>query len=353
MNDEPIFVTRPLLPPLAEFTPYLEKIWQSRWLTNGGQFHNELELKLADYLGVEYLSLFTNGTIALVTALQALEITGDVITTPYFFVATAHALLWNNIRPVFADIDLDTCNLDPEAIAAAITPKTTAILPVHCYGNPCDVDAIADLAAVHGLKVIYDAAHAFGVSYGGRSLLRHGDLSVLSFHATKVFHTFEGGAIVSHTPEMKQRIDFLKNFGFADEVTIVAAGINGKMNEVQAAMGLLQLDYVGAAIRKRGDIEAIYRAGLAQAPGIRLLPVDPAATRNHSYFPIFVGAGFPESRDRLYERLRGLGIFGRRYFYPLITDMPMYRGSDWRGQSACRTRGRSPVRSFACRSIPT
>ncbi|MHB8528491.1 MAG: DegT/DnrJ/EryC1/StrS family aminotransferase [Caulobacteraceae bacterium] len=322
---EPLYVTRPLLPPLAEFLPYLAAIWDSKWLTNGGQFHVELEKRLAEYLGVDHLALFTNGTIALVTALQALGVSGEVITTPYSFVATAHALVWNNIEPVFADIDPTTCNLDPARIEAAITPRTTAILPVHCYGGPCDVEAISQIAATHGLRVIYDAAHAFGVNLGGTSLLRHGDLAVLSFHATKVFHTFEGGAIVCPDAETKQRIDYLKNFGFANEVSVVDAGINGKMSEIQAAMGLLQLKHVGAAIRRRGAIDAVYREALAGVEGVTPLPVHPGYTPNYSYFPVLVDPSRPGGRDGLYERLRERGIHARRYFYPLISDMPMYR----------------------------
>ncbi len=325
MTNDPLYVTRPLLPPLAEFMPYLEKIWDSKQLTNAGPFHVELEARLADYLGVEHLSLFTNGTIALVTALQALGPSGEVITTPYSFVATAHSLIWNNIRPVFTDIDPRTCNLDPARIEEAITPRTTAILPVHCYGTPCDVDAIANIAAAHGLKVIYDAAHAFGVNYRNQSLLRHGDLSILSFHATKVFHTFEGGAIVSPTAEMKQRIDFLKNFGFADETVIVDAGINGKMSEIQAAMGLLQLDHIDDAIRRRGEVDALYRRELEGVAGLKFLPVLDGYTPNYSYCPLLVDDGYPETRDQLYARLRAIGVYTRRYFFPLISDMPMYR----------------------------
>ncbi len=325
MDGDPLYVTRPLLPPLEEFLPYLERIWASRQLTNAGPFHAELEARLADYLGVEHLALFTNGTIALVTALQALGSSGEVITTPYSFVATAHSLIWNNIRPVFADIELDTCNLDPARIEAAITPRTTAILPVHCYGTPCDVDAIQKIASAHGLKVIYDAAHAFAVNRNNQSLLRHGDLSILSFHATKVFHTFEGGAIVCPTAEMKQRIDFLKNFGFADELTIVDAGINGKMSEIQAAMGLLQLDHIGPAIDRRGAIDALYRRELSGVAGLKLLPIAPDHTPNFSYFPLLVDNGYRETRDQLYGRLRDVGIYTRRYFFPLISDMPMYR----------------------------
>jgi len=326
MDRNPTYVTRPFLPPLEEFLPYLEKIWESRWLTNAGPFHEQLETALAEYLGVKHLALFTNGTIALVTALQALRITGEVITTPYSFVATAHSLLWNDIKPVFVDIDPGTFNLDPARIEAAITPQTTAILPVHCYGTPCDVTALQKLADVYGLKIIYDAAHAFGVSSEGTSVLRYGDLSVLSFHATKVFHTFEGGAIICPDAKTKQRIDYLKNFGFADEVTIVAAGINGKMNEIQAAMGLAQLGHMDTLIAQRRRVDELYRQELADVPGIGLLPRPKGATANYSYFPIFVGPEFPLGRDALYDRMRTQDIFVRRYFYPLISDMPMYRG---------------------------
>jgi dTDP-4-amino-4,6-dideoxygalactose transaminase len=319
-----VYVTQPFLPPLAEFMPYLEKIWESRRLTNNGPFHQELEGELARYLGVEHISLFANGTLALMTALQALRVAGEVITTPYSFVATAHSLLWNNIKPVFADIHPETLNLDPERIEAAITPQTTAILAVHCYGRPCDVERIERVADTYGLKVIYDAAHAFGVRDAGGSLLRHGDLSVLSFHATKVFNTLEGGAIVAPDAKTKQRIDFLKNFGFADEVTVMAPGINGKMNEVQAALGLLQLKHVDEAIEQRRRIDEAYRRGLGAVRGIRLLP--PGVERyNYSYFPILVGPEYPSSRDALYQKLADHGIHGRRYFYPLISDFPMYR----------------------------
>ena len=326
MSDKPIYVTQPHLPPLEEFIPYLEQIWDNKILTNNGPFHKQLEQALCDYLGVEHLALFTNGTIALVTALQALRISGEVITTPYSFVATAHSLLWNNIKPVFVDIDPDTCNLDPDRIEEAITPQTTAIMPVHCYGNPCSVERIQTIADTYGLKVIYDAAHAFGVQYKGASLLRHGDLSVLSFHATKVFNTFEGGAIVCPDAKTKQRIDYLKNFGFADEVTITAPGINGKMSEFNAAFGLLQLKHIDDALARRREIEARYREALVDVPGISLLPTPPDTRGNASYFPILVGDAYPLSRDALYQKLKDAGIHGRRYFYPLISDMPMYRG---------------------------
>lgn len=323
---EPIYVTKPFLPPLAEFIPLLERIWASRQLTNGGPYHVELETALAEYLGVEHISLFTNGTLALVTALQALRISGEVITTPFSFIATAHSLLWNNIQPVFADIDPATCNLDPARVEAAVTPKTTAILAVHCYGRPCDVAPLQRIADTYGLKLIYDAAHAFGVKYKGQSVLRYGDLSILSFHATKVYTTFEGGAIISPDAKTKQRIDFLKNFGFADEVTVVAPGINGKMNEIQAAIGLLQLKHLPLALNAREQIDRRYRQELAGVKGISFLPKQSDVTSNHAYFPIFVGSGFPLNRDGLYERLRANGIYARRYFFPLISEMPMYRG---------------------------
>ncbi len=315
------------MPPLEEFTPYLSKIWASKWLTNAGQFHQELEQTLAEHLRVEHLSLFSNGTIALIVALQALRISGEVITTPYSFVATAHSLLWNNIKPVFVDIDPVSFNLDPARIEAAITGQTTAIMPVHCYGNPCDVERIQDIADRYALRVIYDAAHAFGVRYKGHSLLNHGDLSVLSFHATKVFNTFEGGAIICKDAKTKQRIDHLKNFGFVDEVTVTAAGINGKMNEIQAAFGLLQLRYVDQSIQARQKIDAHYRSALAGIEGITPFTPSAVATQNHSYFPVLVGDTYPLTRDALYQKLRDDGILARRYFYPLISDFPMYRGA--------------------------
>ncbi|MBS4096581.1 MAG: DegT/DnrJ/EryC1/StrS family aminotransferase [Sulfuricella sp.] len=321
----PIYVTQPLLPPLEEFVPYLEQIWENKILTNCGPFHQQLEQALCDHLGVKHLSLFTNGTIALITALQALQITGEVITTPYSFVATAHSLVWNGIKPVFVDIDPLTLNLSPDKIKAAITPQTTAIMPVHCYGRPCDVDRIRKIADEHGLKVIYDAAHAFGVRCRGASVANQGDISVLSFHATKVFNTFEGGAIVCPDAATKQRIDYLKNFGFVDDVTVVATGINGKMNEISAAFGLLQLKRIDEAIRKRKTIDARYREGLAGINGIQCLAEVGGDAANYAYFPILVQPDYPLSRDSLYQRLRENGIFVRRYFYPLISDFPMYR----------------------------
>jgi dTDP-4-amino-4,6-dideoxygalactose transaminase len=331
--ENPIYVTQPFLPPLHEFQPYLEQIWESKWLTNGGPFHQELEKKLADYLGVEHLSLFANGTLALVTALQTLRITGEVITTPFSFVASTHSLLWNGIKPVFVDIHPDTFNLDPEKIEAAITPSTTAIMPVHVYGRPCDVEKIQKIADIYGLKVIYDAAHAFGVSYNGESLLKHGDLSTLSFHATKVFNTFEGGAIVCPDAKTKRRIDDLKNFGYNGEVTVVAPGINAKMNELQAAFGLLQLKHVDKAIDRRREIDAQYREQLLSLLGISF-PALPADTiYNHAYFPILIEREYPLSRDELNDKLRQHGIFPRRYFYPLISEFPMYRGLPSAAQS--------------------
>jgi dTDP-4-amino-4,6-dideoxygalactose transaminase len=323
--SKPIYVTQPFMPPLKEFLPYLEKIWENKILTNGGPFHQQLEQTLCEYLGVKHIALFTNGTLALVTALQALRISGEVITTPYSFVATAHSLLWNGIKPVFVDIDPKTFNLDPDKIEAAITPHTTAIMPVHCYGNPCNVARIQKIADTYGLRVIYDAAHAFAVDDEDDSILRHGDMSILSFHATKAFQTFEGGAIVCPDAKTKQRINHLKNFGFVDEVTVVAPGINGKMSEFQAAFGILQLKYVKKAILRRKEIDAMYRTGLKNIQGIYVPPITEQTTANYSYFPILVEADFPLSRDKLYQDLKEKGIFGRRYFYPLISDFPMYR----------------------------
>ena len=322
----PIYVTQPSLPPLEEFIPYLEQIWDSKWLTNSGPFHQQFELALSEYLGVKHLALFTNGTLALVTALQTLRITGEVITTPYSFVATAHSLLWNGIKPVFVDIDPITLNLDPDKIEAAITPQTTAIMPVHCYGHPCDVDRIQKIADNYGLKVIYDAAHAFGVQCHDGSVLNHGDLSVLSFHATKVFNTFEGGAIICHDAKTKQRIDHLKNFGFVDEVTVVAPGINGKMSEFNAAFGLLQLKSIDEALQQRKAIDARYRDALAGVKGIHCLSAAGEKVANYAYFPILVQQDYSLSRDALYQKMQEAGIYARRYFYPLISDFPMYRG---------------------------
>ena len=326
ISASPIFVTQPYLPSLSEFVPYLEKIWDSHVLTNGGPMHQQLERALGEYLGVEHIALFNNGTVALLTALQALRISGEVITTPYSFVATAHSLLWNGLKPVFVDIDPVTLNMDPAKIEAAITPQTTAIMPVHCYGTPCDVDAIQKIADIYNLKVIYDAAHAFGVCRDDGSILRHGDLSVLSFHATKVFNTFEGGAIVCPDVKTKQRIDQLKNFGFVDEVTVVAPGINGKMSEINAAFGLLQLQHMNKVMARRREIDARYRQGLKSIKGLQVVDECSATTANYSYFPVLINGDYPISRDALYQCLKDHGVFARRYFYPLISEFPMYRG---------------------------
>ncbi|HEU5046868.1 MAG TPA: DegT/DnrJ/EryC1/StrS family aminotransferase [Rickettsiales bacterium] len=320
-----IYVTRPHLPPLEEFIPYLQEIWDNKMLTNNGPFHKKFEDALCEYLGVKHICLFTNGTIALLTALQSLRITGEVITTPYSFVATSHALLWNAIKPVFVDIDPHTLNLDPAKIEAAITPHTTAIMPVHCYGYPCNVEQIQHIADTYNLKVIYDAAHAFGVQYHNEgSLLNHGDMSVLSFHATKVFNTFEGGAIVCHDEKTKLRIDQLKNFGFVNETKVVAPGINGKMSEFNSALGLLQLKSFDEVLKKRKVIDTLYRERLKSVPGITFVARDEQSEPNYAYFPILVDA--PLSRDVLHASLREKGIYTRLYFYPLISEFPMYRG---------------------------
>lgn len=321
------YVTQPSLPPFEEFTGYLKDIWDSKQLTNDGKYHQQFENTLAEYLGVKHLSLFTNGTLALITALQSLRITGEVITTPFSFVATTHALHWNGIKPIFCDIEACTFNLDPKKIEAAITPKTTAIMPVHVYGNPCNVGEIRRIADTYGLKIIYDAAHAFGVTINGESILNFGDLSVLSFHATKVFNTFEGGAIVCHDDKTKQRIDFLKNFGFADEVTVVAPGINAKMNEFQAALGLLQIKYIDKEIEKRKEIAKKYRKCLADINGVNFLLDIQNVKHNYQYFPILIDRqACGRSRDEVYEYLKLQNIYTRRYFYPLISQFPTYRG---------------------------
>lgn len=319
------YVTQPFLPPLEELQPYLEQIWANRHLTNRGPFHEEFEEALGVHLGVEHVSLFTNGTLALLAALHAVEISGEVITTPFSFVATAHALFWGGLKPVFVDIEPNSLNLDPGKIEAAITKDTAAILPVHVYGRPCDVEAIQSVADRHNLKVVYDAAHAFDVQDKGGSILRHGDASILSFHATKVFTTFEGGAVISKDAATKQRVDNFKNFGIADEVTVVASGINAKMNEFQAALGLLQLKYVESAIRKRREIDEMYRERLADISGINCLSPSSAKRHNYSYFPVLVDSDYPLVRDELYARLRQHDVVARRYFYPLISEFPMYR----------------------------
>ncbi|AIU73381.1 aminotransferase [Hafnia alvei FB1] len=319
-------VTQPHLPELSEFISYLEKIWDNKWLTNNGPFHQQLEKELCEYLGVKYISLFNNATIALITALQALRISGEVITTPYSFVATSHSIMWNGLKPVFVDICPETFNIDPKKIEAAITPNTTAIMPVHCYSNPCDVETIQTIADNYGLRVIYDAAHAFGVNYKGKSILDFGDMSILSFHATKVFNTFEGGAIICQDEKTKQRIDRLKNFGIADELTVTAPGINGKMSEINAAFGLVQLKHIDSAISQRAIIDQKYRDELKSIKGITVPKNSSDANSNHSYFPVLIEPEFRMTRDELYEELKAKNILSRRYFYPIISNMPMYRG---------------------------
>ena len=327
MDKDIITVTSPLLPDLGEFTESLKKIWDSKWITNNGEFHKKLEAALAEYLKVPYVSLFTNGTLPLLTALQAMRITGEVITTPYSFVATTHALWWNGIKPVFVDIDPSTGNIDPEKIEAVITPRTTAILPVHVYGKPCDTEAIQAIADKYGLKVIYDAAHAFGVEVNGESILNAGDMSTLSFHATKVFNTIEGGAMVMHDEKTKKRIDYLKNFGFANEVEVVGPGINSKMDEVRSAYGLLNLKQVDNAIAARQRVANAYRKALRGVEGISFWDDMPGVRHNYSYFPIFVDAEkYGMTRDELYMKMKDQGVWGRRYFYPLISEFSTYRG---------------------------
>ena len=328
MEKKVITVTSPLLPSLEEFMPYLQDIWERKWLTNNGHYHQELEkAALCEYLKVPYISLFTNGTLPLICALQALRITGEVITTPYSFVATTHSLWWNGIKPVFVDIDPETCNIDPDKIEAAITPKTTAIMPVHVYGKPCDTERIQEIADKYGLKVIYDAAHAFGVEVNGRSILNAGDMSTLSFHATKVYNTVEGGALICHDEHTKKRIDYLKNFGFAGETTVIAPGINGKMDEVRSAYGLLNLKQVDAAIEARRQVAIKYREALRGVKGIRVMEDMPGVRHNYSYFPIFIDAeAYGMTRDELYFKMKENGVLGRRYFYPLISEFSTYRG---------------------------
>lgn len=329
MDKKTITVTSPLLPPLEEFMPYLQDIWDRKWLTNNGHYHQELEKALCEYLKVPYISLFTNGTLPLMCALQALRITGEVITTPYSFVATTHSLWWNGIKPVFVDIDPSTGNIDPDKIEAAITPRTTAIMPVHVYGKPCDTERIQEIADKYGLKIIYDAAHAFGVEVNGESILNAGDMSTLSFHATKVYNTIEGGALVMHDEATKKRVDFLKNFGFAGETTVVAPGINGKMDEVRSAYGLLSLKHVDASIEARHQVAIRYREALRDVPGITFFDDMPGVKHNYSYFPIFVDAEkYGMTRDELYFKMKESQVLGRRYFYPLISEFSTYRGLD-------------------------
>ena len=327
MTNKQLTVTSPLLPNLEEFDQLLKEIWGSKWVTNNGQFHKQLEAALCEYLKVPYISLFTNGTLPLLTALQALRITGEVITTPYSFVATTHSIWWNGCRPVFVDIEESTCGMDPEKIEAAITPQTTAIMPVHCYGKPCNMERIQEIADKYGLKVIYDAAHAFGVEVNGRSILEAGDMSTLSFHATKVYNTLEGGALVMHDEQTKKRIDYLKNFGFAGETEVVAPGINSKMDEVRAAYGLLNLKQVDEAIEKRHQVAIKYREALRNVKGVRFFDDMPGVRHNYSYFPVFINADeYGMTRDELYFKMKADGVLGRRYFFPLISTFSTYRG---------------------------
>lgn len=358
MDNKLITVTSPLLPDLEEFSELLKQIWESKWITNNGQFHKELEAALKEYLGVPQVSLFTNGTLPLLTALQALRITGEVITTPYSFVATTHSIWWAGCKPVFIDIDPRTGNLDPEKIEAAITPKTTAIMPVHCYGKPCDVRRIKEIADTYGLKVIYDAAHAFALEIPKNeadykrafdetknalepcapvkrenqiveteSILKWGDMSTLSFHATKVYNTIEGGAMIMHNEETKKRIDYLKNFGFAGETTVIGPGINSKVDEMRAAYGLLNLRQVDAAIAARQQVAIKYREALRNVEGVTFFDDMPGVKHNYSYFPIFIDEkAFGMSRDALYEKMKSANVLGRRYFYPLISEFSTYKG---------------------------
>jgi dTDP-4-amino-4,6-dideoxygalactose transaminase len=327
MVNQAITVTSPLFPSLDDFIPYLEDIWKRKWLTNNGYYHQKLEEALCEYLGVKYISLFTNGTLPLITALQALRITGEVITTPFSFVATTHSLWWNGIKPVFVDIEPETFSIDPNKIETAITPKTTAIMPVHVYGNPCNMEQIQEIADKYGLKVIYDAAHAFGVTVNGKSILEAGDMSTLSFHATKVYNTVEGGALVCRDEQTKKRINYLKNFGFAGETTVVAPGINGKMDEIRSAYGLLNLKQVDMAIENRNQAANQYKQGLKDVEGISFMKDIEGVRHNYSYFPIFLDAQkYGMTRDELYFKMKENNILGRRYFYPLISSFPIYRG---------------------------
>lgn len=327
MENKVITVTSPLLPALDDFIPYLQDIWNRKWLTNNGYYHQELEKALCEYLKVPYISLFTNGTLPLICALQALRITGEVITTPYSFVATTHSLWWNGIKPVFVDIDPVTCNINPDKIEAAITPRTTAIMPVHVYGKPCDMDRIQAIADKYGLKVIYDSAHAFGVEVNNKSILEAGDMSTLSFHATKVYNTIEGGALICHDAKTKKRIDYLKNFGFASETEIIAPGINGKIDDIRAAYGILNLKQVDTAIEARRQVALKYREALRTVEGVSFMEDIPSVRHNYSYFPIFIDSEkYGMSRDELYFKMKDNNVLGRRYFYPLISEFSTYRG---------------------------
>jgi dTDP-4-amino-4,6-dideoxygalactose transaminase len=325
MPDTPIFVTKPSLPPLGEFIPYLEKIWETGVLSNGGSFHQELESQLCEYLGVRYISLFNNATIGLMVAIRALNLSGEIITTPYSFAATTQSIEWNGSKPVFIDVESESGNMDPEKIEAAITSSTSAILPVHVYGQPCNTRRIKEVADKHKLAIIYDAAHAFGVEKCGRSILNEGDLSVLSFHATKVFNTFEGGAIISNSVEMKEKIDILKNFGLQDEKTLQINGLNGKMSEVQAAMGLLQLKYVGEAIEKRKNLSCRYSEGLKDVAGLKILGSIDDVTSNYSYYPVFINGNCKQTRDEVHRALADEQVFARKYFYPALSDFSHYK----------------------------
>ncbi|WP_395334458.1 DegT/DnrJ/EryC1/StrS family aminotransferase [Novosphingobium sp. BL-8H] len=323
LDDAP--VTRPFLPPLDEFLPYLEGIWANRWLTNAGPYHQQFEEELAAYLGVEHVALTSNGTSALELALQALDLSGEVITTPFTFVATTHALQSRGLTPVFVDIDPKTGNLDPEKVERAITERTSAILPVHCFGHPCRTDRIAEIARVHRLKVIYDAAHAFNVRRDGESLLRAGDAACLSFHATKVFNTFEGGAVICADAATKARIGRLRNFGFTDAYSVDAIGTNAKMSEFQAAFGLLQLKYADEVVARRSAIAALYTAGLRTIDGVTLFEAEPGWRLNHSYYPLLLDDRLASRRDELCARLLAAGIHARPYFWPLVCDHSVYR----------------------------
>lgn len=327
MDKDKITVTSPLLPDFDEFTDRLREVWKSRWITNNGPFHRQFEKALCEYLKVPYISVFTNGTLPLITALQALHVSGEVITTPYSFVATTHSIWWNGLTPVFVDIDPETCGIDPGRIEEAVTPATTAIMPVHCYGKPCDTRRIREIADRHGLKVIYDAAHAFGVEVNGRPILEEGDMSTLSFHATKVFNTVEGGALVMHDAETKQYIDYLKNFGFAGETEVVAPGINSKLDEIRALYGLLNLKQADRAIARRQWAANRYREALRGVKGIRFFDDMAGVKHNYSYFPVFVDAEeYGMTRDELYFKMKEHNVCGRRYFYPLISRFSTYRG---------------------------
>jgi len=325
MIDKRINVTKPSLPPLEEFIPYLEKIWSSKILTNSGPFHEELEHKLSNYLGVNQISLLANGTLALMTALQATNVKGEVITTPFTFVATANAILCTGNLPIFVDIEVGSLNIDPKAIEAAINTNTKAIVATHCYGNPCDTKTIQKIAHKYNLRVIYDAAHAFGVEDSGGSILRHGDLSILSLHATKVFTTFEGGCIIANDTEITKTVKQLRNFGISSEGQVVSVGLNAKMSEVHAALGLLQLNHVDNIVKKRRKIADFYQKKLREIKGIRYVQDTKLTKTNNTYFPILISEDYPIDRDTLFERLAHIGVNARKYFFPLVTEFPVYK----------------------------